>query len=387
MEKKINKIFVFLFLLLFAFKTYALELTSEKYVLYNLNENKIILEKDANVKTDIASLTKIMTILLAVEHTEDYSKQVTITKEMLDGIAWDVAVVGFKKGQKVTYDDLLYGAMLESGADATNALAILVSGSKTEFIKKMNEKVKELNLQNTSFANVVGLYDKNNYSSAYDMAELLKYSLKNQKFKELFEAKIYTLSTGKTIKSTLVQYSKEDTSIITGSKTGYIKAAGRCLASTSTVDDINYLLVTLNARTSDKAAHIKDALKVYNFYKDNYAYHEFVKEDDVVVTLDTKYAKEQEIDIYSQIHKKYFYDNTFDKNKVTFEYDGIKEISYFLEKGTKLGTVKIKYDGEVIDSFELTYNQELTFSLTNLLFTHKIEVVLASIILVFILRR
>ena len=155
MEKKINKIFVFLFLLLFAFKTYALELTSEKYVLYNLNENKIILEKDANVKTDIASLTKIMTILLAVEHTEDYSKQVTITKEMLDGIAWDVAVVGFKKGQKVTYDDLLYGAMLESGADATNALAILVSGSKTEFIKKMNEKVKELNLQNTSFENVV----------------------------------------------------------------------------------------------------------------------------------------------------------------------------------------------------------------------------------------
>ena len=387
MEKKINKIFVFLFLLLFAFKTYALELTSEKYVLYNLNENKIILEKDANVKTDIASLTKIMTILLAVEHTEDYSKQVTITKEMLDGIAWDVAVVGFKKGQKVTYDDLLYGAMLESGADATNALAILVSGSKTEFIKKMNEKVKELNLQNTSFANVVGLYDKNNYSSAYDMAELLKYSLKNQKFKELFEAKIYTLSTGKTIKSTLVQYSKEDTSIITGSKTGYIKAAGRCLASTSTVDDINYLLVTLNARTSDKAAHIKDALKVYNFYKDNYAYHEFVKEDDVVVTLDTKYAKEQEIDIYSQINKKYFHDNTFDKNKVTFEYDGIKEISYFLEKGTKLGTVKIKYDGEVIDSFELTYNQELTFSLTNLLLTHKIEVVLVSIILVFILRR
>ena len=219
------------------------------------------------------------------------------------------------------------------------------------------------------------------------MAELLKYSLKNQKFKELFEAKIYTLSTGKTIKSTLVQYSKEDTSIITGSKTGYIKAAGRCLASTSTVDDINYLLVTLNARTSDKAAHIKDALKVYNFYKDNYAYHEFVKEDDVVVTLDTKYAKEQEIDIYSQINKKYFHDNTFDKNKVTFEYDGIKEISYFLEKGTKLGTVKIKYDGEVIDSFELTYNQELTFSLTNLLLTHKIEVVLVSIILVFILRR
>ena len=253
MEKKINKIFVFLFLLLFTFKISALELNSEKYILYNLNENKVLLEKDSHVQTDIASLTKIMTILLAVEHTDDYSKQVTITKEMLDGIAWDVAVVGFKKGEKVTYDDLLYGAMLESGADATNALAILVSGNKKDFVQKMNEKARELNLQNTSFANVVGLYDKNNYSSAYDMAELLKYALKNPKYKELFETKTYKLSTGKDIKSTLIHYSKQDTSLITGSKTGYIKAAGRCLASTATVDDVNYLLVTLNARANDKA--------------------------------------------------------------------------------------------------------------------------------------
>ncbi len=387
MEKKINKIFVFFFLLLFAFKTYALELNSEKYILYNLNEDKVLMEKDSHVETDIASLTKIMTILLAVEHTDDYNQEVTITKEMLDGIAWDVAIVGFKKGEKVTYNDILYGAMLESGADATNAIAILVSGNKTEFVKKMNEKAKELNLENTSFANVVGLYDKNNYSSAYDMAQLLKYALKNPKYKELFETKTYKLSSGKTIKSTLIQYSKEDTSLITGSKTGYIKAAGRCLASTATVDDINYLLVTLNARANDKAIHIKDSLKVYNYYKDNYAYHEYVKEDDIVVTLGTKYAKEKEIDIYSQINKKYFHDNSFDKNKVTFEYDGIEEISYFMEKGTKLGNVKIKYDGEVIDEFELKYNQELTFSLTNLLFNHKIEVVLISAILVFLLRR
>ena len=73
MEKKINKIFVFLFLLLFTFKISALELNSEKYILYNLNENKVLLEKDSHVQTDIASLTKKMTILLAVEHTDDFS--------------------------------------------------------------------------------------------------------------------------------------------------------------------------------------------------------------------------------------------------------------------------------------------------------------------------
>ena len=387
MEEKINKIFVFLFLLLFSFKIYGLELNSEKYILYNLNEDEILLEKDSHIETDIASLTKIMTILLAVEHTDDYSKEVTISKEMLDGITWDVAVVGFKKGEKVTYDDILYGAMLESGADATNAIAYLVSGSKDEFVKKMNEKAKELNLQNTSFANVVGLYDKNNYSSAYDMAQLLKYALQIPKYKELFETKTYKLSTGKTIKSTLIQYSNEDTSIITGSKTGYIKAAGRCLASTATVDDVNYLLITLNARANDKAIHIKDSLKVYNYYKDNYGYHSLVNENDLVVTLETKYSKEKEIDIYSQINKKYFYDNSFDKSKVTFEYNGLEEVSYFTEKGTKLGDVKIKYDGELVDTFELIYNEELTFSLTSLFLTHIVEVVLLLGIIVFIKRR
>ena len=112
-----------------------------------------------------------------------------------------------------------------------------------------------------------------------------------------------------------------------------------------------------------------------------------MKEDDVVLTLDTKYAKEKEIDIYSQINKKYFHDNTFDKKNVSFEYDGVEEISYFTEKGTKLGNVKIKYNGEVIDNFDLVYNQELTFSLTNLLFSHKIEVVFISAIIAFLLRR
>ena len=387
MEKKINKLFIFLFLLLFSFKIYGLELNSEKYILYNLNEDKILLEKDSHVETDIASLTKIMTILLGVEYTNDYNKEVTITKEMLDGIAWDVAVVGFKKGEKVTYDDILYGAMLESGADATNAIAYLVSGSKEEFVKKMNEKAKELNLQNTSFANVVGLYDKNNYSSAYDMAQLLKYALQIPKYKELFETKTYKLTTGKTIKSTLIQYSSEDTSIITGSKTGYIKAAGRCLASTATVDDVNYLLITLNARANDKAIHIKDSLIIYNYYKDNYGYHSIVNENDLVVTLNTKYSKEKEIDIYSQINKKYFYDNSFDKSKVTLEYNGLEEVSFFTEKGTKLGDVNVKYDGELIDSFELIYNEELTFSLTSLIITHIVEVVLLLGIIAFLIRR
>ena len=290
MLKKVSKIFLFLFLLFDIVYATELDLFSDKYILYNLNENEVLMEKDANVKTDIASLTKVMTILVSIENIEDFEKEVTITKEMLSGIASDVSVAGFKRGEKLTYNDLLYGAMLPSGADACHALAISIAGSKENFVKLMNEKVKELKLENTNFVNTVGLYDKNHYSSAYDMAQILIYALKNEKFKNVFQTKNVTLTNGKELKSTLQYYSKEDTSIISGSKTGYIKVAGRCLVSTSTVEDVNYLLVTLNAFSSDKSVHVQDHLKIYNYYKDNYKYHTYLDEDDVLVTLSTDYT-------------------------------------------------------------------------------------------------
>ena len=387
MLKRISKIFLFLFLLFDIIYATELDLFSDKYILYNLNENEVLMEEDANIKTDIASLTKVMTILVSIENIDDFEKEIVITKEMLQGIASDVSVAGFKRGDKLTYNDLLYGAMLPSGADACHALAISIAGSKEEFIKLMNKKVEELKLENTSFANVVGLYDKNNYSSAYDMAQILMYALKNEKFKEVFETKNVTLTNGKELKSTLQYYSKEDTSLITGSKTGYIKVAGRCLVSTSTVDDVNYLLVTLNAFSTDKSVHVQDHLKIYNYYKDNYKYHTYLDENDILVTLNTNYTKEKEVKIPSNIIKKIYHDNTFDKNKVVYEYNGLNEVTYFTEKGTKLGDVTIKYENEIIDTIELFYDQELTFSFMDALLNHIVEIILCLFIIIAIFRR
>lgn len=387
MLKRISKIFLFLFLLFDIVYATELNLFSDKYILYNLNENEILMEKDAKVETSIASLTKVMTILVSIENIDDFEKEITITKEMLSGIASDVSVAGFKRGEKLTYNDLLYGAMLPSGADACHALAISIAGSKEEFVKLMNKKVEELKLENTKFANPVGLYDENNYSTAYDMAQILMYALKNEKFKEVFQTKNVTLSNGKELKSTLQYYSKEDTSIITGSKTGYIKAAGRCLVSTSTVDDVNYLLVTLNAYSSDKSVHVQDHLNIYNYYKENYKYHTYLNEEDILVTLSTNYTKEKEVQIPANVSKKIYYDNTFDKNKVVYEYNGIEEVTYFTEKGTKLGDVTIKYEDEVIDTIELFYDQKLTFSLLDTMLNHIVEIILGLCIVIVIFRR
>lgn len=387
MQKRISKILLFFFLLFDIIYAKDLDLFSDKYILYNLSENQIMMKKDENVKTNIASLTKIMTIIVSIENIKDFEEEVIITKQMLDGIASDVSVAGFKKGERLTYNDLLYGAMLPSGADATNALAISIAGTKENFIKLMNDKVKELHLKNTHFSNVVGLYDEDNYSSAYDIAQLLMYSLKNKKFKEIFETKKYTLTNGKELKSTLLYYENDDVNIISGSKTGYIKAAGRCLASTSQIDDVNYLLITLNSFSKDKTAHIKDAITIYSYYKENYAYHNYLNIDDVLVTLNTENAKEKQIEIKSNEIKKIYHDNTFSKDKLEYIYNGKNEVSYFTKKGTKLGTITIKYDNEIIDNFDLIYNETLTFSLINTIKNYLAEIILLIFASIIIMRK
>ena len=366
-----------------------LDLISDKYILYNLNDNKILMQKNENEETQIASLTKIMTIIVAIENITDFDEKVTITKDMVNNIEWDVAKIGLKSGDIVTYNDLLYGAMLPSAADCVNALAISISGNYKDFIELMNNKVKELKLKHTHFENVVGLYSKDNYSSAYDVAEILKYSLKNQKFKQIFEAKEYVLTNGKKINSTLKTYNKkvgEDISYITGAKTGYIKLAGNCLASTATIDNVNYLLVTLNAYSNKKSPHILDATSTYKYFSNNYSYKYILKKNDVVVNLKTKYAKEKNIDIHSSQEYKYYLKNDFNKESIKYEYDGIKEISYFTKKGTTLGKVKIKLNNEILETFELIYNENLTFSIASFLWINKAYVIAIILFIIILLK-
>lgn len=362
----------------------TLDLISDKYILYNLNENKILMQKNENDETQVASLTKIMTTIVAIENIKNYDEKVTITKEMVDDIEWDVAKIGLKAGDVVTYNDLLYGAILPSAADCVNALAISISGSYQEFVKLMNNKTKELNLKHTHFQNVVGLYSKDNYSSAYDMAEILKYSLKNKKFKQIFETKDYTLTNGKKIKSTLKTYNQkvgEDVSYITGAKTGYIKLAGNCLASTATIDNVNYLLITLNAYSTKKSPHILDATKTYKYFSSNYSYKNILDKNDIIVTLKTKYAKENEVDIHYDEELSSYLKNDFDKNDLIYDYSGVKEVSYFTKKGTKLGDVKIKYNNEILKEFEIYYNEKLSFSIWKFAWIKKFYIIFILILL------
>lgn len=128
-----------------------------------------------------------MTVLVAIENISDYDKNVTITSNMLSGLReQNLAVVGLKENQNVTYNDLLYAAFLASGADAVRGLTYSISGNEEDFVKLMNKKAQQLNLKNTVFENPIGLDDEKQHSTVDEVAILLNEAMKNEKFKEIF---------------------------------------------------------------------------------------------------------------------------------------------------------------------------------------------------------
>mgnify|MGYP004672762507 CR=1 FL=1 len=362
-------VFKVIFLLILFFNihiVYAQEfnITSKNVILYNMNEEKVLYQLKDDEKVQIASLTKIMTTIVAIENEKSLDEKVTITKEMLKGIE-EYTQVGFKVGDTPTVKDLLYGSMLPSGADAVNALAISTSGSITKFVELMNEKAKQLNLTNTHFDNPVGMDSKDNYSSAKDMAKLLIYSLKNKTFKEVFTAREYKIeSINKTVKTTLIGYSRSyglDVSQMTGAKSGFTDGAGLCLASTATIDDVNYLLITLGANTKSRSNAVKDSLEIYDYYSTNYSYQTILKKDQKIKTIPIKWGHEKEYNITSTDDLSLYLSNDIRKNRIKYTYSGIEEINYKIKKGSKLGTIKITYEKEELASYDVYLNKELKF--------------------------
>ena len=338
--------------------------TSQNIILYNLNDFEVLYEERSMERTKIASLTKIMTTLVGIEENPVLDESVTITKESQKDI-YDYTKVGFKVGDVVTVRDLLYGTMLPSGADAANALAIHTSGSIDKFVDLMNDKAKELGLKNTSFDNPIGKDADDNYSTASDIAKLLIYALKDPTFKDVFNSRKYTISSlGKTIESTLAFYSRAyglDVTEITGAKSGYTDGAGICLASTSTIDDVNYLLVTLGADTKNKSNGIRDSLEIYDYYSSNYSYQTVIEEDTIIKSIPIKWGKIKTYNIVNEKDLKLYLENGIRKNKIKYEYKGIESINYKIKKNDKLGTVTIKYRDEEIDTFDVYLDKSLEF--------------------------
>ena len=256
---------------------YALDMpdiNSEAAIVYDVDEDTVILEKNSEEVRSIASLTKIMTVLTAIENIDDFSETITITREMLYGIYYNASVAGLKVGDTVTYLDLLYAAILPSGADATQVLAYTISGNVDTFVAKMNELALKIGALNTHYVNTTGLDQDGAYSTISDQLLILTYALKNPTFRMIFTTKNYTLTNGLAVESTVNMYNRVlnlDISKIIGSKTGNTNDAGLCIAALFYHEDHEMLLITLGAeRIDDVPYNLIDALTLIDTVNTSY---------------------------------------------------------------------------------------------------------------------
>ncbi len=237
-------------------------------------------EENADESIYPASLTKMMTVLLAAENFDDLDASVTLDEELFSPLwAANASLAGFEPGEVVTVRDLLYGAMLPSGAECCAAIAQALDGSEVAFADRMNRRARELGMENTHFVNATGLQDSDHRSTVRDLALLLDAALDNPTFREVFTAPRYSTSPtnlhpdGITVySSALSLFQDADLGRMTllGGKTGFTDEAGLCLATLAEADGAEYILVTAGApgQSHTDTAHARDAAAVYQRLSD-----------------------------------------------------------------------------------------------------------------------
>lgn len=245
-------------------------------ILVDTSSGTVINEYNSRDKIYPASLTKIMTAILAIENTSDLGQSITLPDEIFPPLyAQNASMAGFQPDEEVVLKDLLYGVMLPSGAECCIAFAEHIAGSEEQFVSLMNEKAKELGMEHTHFTNSTGLHDPEHYSTVEDISILLQYALENDDFRAAFTSSRYSTHSseqhpdGFTFRSTMFKY-MDNTEVVggefLGGKTGYTEEAGLCLASLAQINGKEYILVTAKANGTHQTEqfHILDAINVYN---------------------------------------------------------------------------------------------------------------------------
>ena len=258
-----------------ATQTLDLELYSEHAILIDLETNTVIAEKDPDAKIYPASMTKVMTALVACEQITDWDATFTMTQAIIDPLFLsDATMAGFVNGEEVSMTDLVYGALLPSGAEATEALAQTIAGSTEGFVALMNEKAAELGLTNTHFVNDSGLHDENHYTTVREMAVILEAAMANERCRAALSAVSYTSAPttqnpeGVAMINKFLyrigQYELGD-AVVEGAKTGFTSQAMNCCASFGiAANGKPVVCVTAHAWTGDFC--VEDHVALYTTY-------------------------------------------------------------------------------------------------------------------------
>ena len=334
-------------------------INSRRYAIYDRLSGRCIYGKDENKQTAMASTTKIMSIIIVVENC-NLSDTVTITAK---SAGTGGSRLGLHTDDKITVIDLLYGLMLRSGNDAAVALAIHTAGSIEQFADLMNQKAEEFGLTNTHFVTPHGLDNPDHYTTAYELAKITDYALKNETIAKIVKTKTATIN----INGSPMQINNTNELLgnvdgVYGVKTGFTNNAGRCLVTSVKRGDIDLIIVVLGADTRKDRA--KDSMKLTE-----YAYKRFY-------TVNVEEMIYKEFELWKQINQNRIYvDKSANSLELKLDEIPIKRLATdceptieintvsFLEapvlENERIGTITVKVGDELIEEIEIKAEREV----------------------------
>ena len=347
-----------------------IDLESDYYLLIDADNQQILMQQGADELIYPASMTKMMTLIIALENVDDHDEILTLDYEVFTGLyEANASLAGFSCNEQVSVKDCLYGLFLPSGAECTRALAIKTAGSEEAFVQLMNEKAQQLNMKDTHFVNTTGLHDKNHVTTLNDLLKLMQYCLKNEDFYEIFTTKEYIATSGTKHKELMMnstlfkRLNKEDAQLILGGKTGYTNPAGLCLASLSSKDGRNLILITAHAPVSTTPYHLLDAVNVYRYIYENTHKINLCELDDEIIEVDVQFTRpETSTVLYPETTTQLTFDKSVTQDDFTLEITVNENITAPLNPNDILGQMSIYYDGVLLDTVNLITHDTIELS-------------------------
>ncbi|MXQ52209.1 serine hydrolase [Shimazuella alba] len=338
-------IFVILLVPIYVHATPPLAGSAQAAILMDRDSGRILFAKNADKEMKIASLTKIMTALVAIEQSK-IDSMVTVGP---NAVGVEGSSIYLKKGEKIPLEHLLYGLMLRSGNDAATAIAEHVGGSVDGFVYLMNQKASFLGLEHTHFMNPHGLDQADHYSSAKDLAILTSYALKNPTFRQIVKTQIKTLD-WPNLDWDQKFYNKNKLLSLypwaDGVKTGFTKQARRTLVTSATKEGNQLVAVTLNDGND-----WNDAIDMYNYGFANYHKEVILKKDQLLALMG---VKKDNKDLYMMVTKPFVYPLTKDeKSKIKIQTVQTTPTKSITTNNQAVGIAKIYINDELIGSVPL----------------------------------
>ena len=335
---------------------------SRRYIVYDRISKSMIIGKNEDVKSAMASTTKIMTSIVILEKA-DLDEMVTVSAKA-GGTGG--SRLGLKKGDKASVKNLLYGLMLRSGNDAAVALAEHVGGSVKGFAELMNEKASELGLTNTHFVTPHGLDDANHYTTALELAKLTDYAMNNETFSKIVGTKsimIYINNQPRQINNTNELLGALNG--VVGVKTGFTNNAGRCLVTETKRNNMDIITIVLGAdtkkdRTKDSVNLIEYTFSKYKMYNvEEQIIEEFNKWKNINEKriLITKGKQSNPKLALGAIEKAII--PICDDDKIEYSINALTEVEAPVEQWNVMGTLTVKLNGEILENIDIVNINEV----------------------------